>query len=235
MDWRLQKSSFHSTNLVFNRTHHRYFKIQIILELSSTNISPFFPASMLIFTEAYAEAVKTCKYYYFVTLFAYESIWFLSIANLAYTLMSTWSIEEYITELQDMPRCGSAFFVSISKLLYVIACGFACFLHWIKNTFVHISLCHSKFSGVSRCCNEKLPHFKEESWIVSCHFIFLLQQAPKINHSDHNLRLLWFIEYFLPLIFVILSSILIVHNNMAFIPGHGFFLPIYYVACIAGL
>lgn len=66
-------------------------------------------------------------------------------------------------------------------------------------------------------------------------FIFLFQQDPKRTQNDFNPRLFWFIEFFLPIIFVALSSILIVHNNMAFTPGHGFFLPIYYVACIAGL
>lgn len=69
----------------------------------------------------------------------------------------------------------------------------------------------------------------------SCRFIFFLQQAPKRTQNDYNPRLMWFIEFFLPIFFVALSSILIVHYNMAFTPGHGFFLPIYYVACIAGM
>lgn len=125
---------------------------------------------MLIFIEAYGVAVKTCKYYSCATLLVYESMWFLSIVNLAYTLMSTWSIEEYIKELQDMPHCKPVFFVSIAKLLYVLTCGLACFLHWIKNTFVHISLCQSRFFGVSWYSNGKTCHFVSKRWITSFHF-----------------------------------------------------------------
>lgn len=120
---------------------------------------------MLIFIEAYGVAVKTCKYYSCATLLVYESMWFLSIVNLAYTLMSTWSIEEYIRELQDMPHCKPVFFVSIAKLLYVLTCGLACFLHWIKNTFVHISLCQSRFFGVSRA-----SQFVSKRQVISLHF-----------------------------------------------------------------
>lgn len=185
---------------------------------------------MLVFTEAYGEKIKICKYYYCATLLAYESIWFLSIVNFIYTLMNTWSIEEYIKELQDMPHFESAFFVSLAKLFYVLTSGFAGFLHWIKNTYVHVSLCQSKISGVSRRCDEKFLMFSVMSFTV-----FHLQREPNKTQYDYNHRFLWFIEFFLPLIFVILSSILIVHNNMAFTPGHGYFLPIYYVACITGL
>lgn len=70
--------------------------------------------------------------------------------------------------------------------------------------------------------------------VKSCRFISHIQQDPNRAQKDYNPRLMWFIEFFLPIIFAALSSILIVHNNMAFTPGHGFFLPIYYVACIAG-
>lgn len=169
MDWYLHKSNFHSTNLVFNCTHRRYFKKQITRNnfnlpqprINEPSIWIFFipPVSMLVFTEAYGEKLKTYKYYYCATLFAYESIWFLSIVNLVCTLMNTWSIEEYIKELQNMPQFKSEFFVSIAKLFYVFTSGFACFLHWMKNMFVHLSLCQSKIFEVSRSCDEKLMLF----------------------------------------------------------------------------
>lgn len=184
---------------------------------------------MLTTTEAYGEKIKMNKYYFCVTLCVYETLWLLSTINLINILTKTASMEEYIEELTDMKPFESYFFVSYSKLFYVVTCGIALFLHWIKNTYVHVSLCHSKIFEVRRNCKTIFCHCIE--WFS---FLHNFQYELKGNPYDSN-RFAWFLEFFLPIVFVILSSILIVHNNMAFNPmKHGFFLPIYYVACMAG-
>lgn len=90
----------------------------------------------------------------------------------------------------------------------------------------------------NRCGKKKLQ------WMMSLLKYLVLQSnknvhfqsAPNRNQDDSSRRFEWFLQFFLPIIFVITSSILIVYNHMAFIPmKHGFFLPIYYVACMAGM
>lgn len=178
MDWHLYESDFHSIDLVFNCAHRRYVKKQItkniflVEQQFNIDFNIFSTGSMLVFVEAYGEGVKACKYYSCATLFVYESIWFVSIVNLAYTLMNTWSIEEYIMELQDMPHCKPTFLVSIAKLFYVLTCGFAFFLHWMKNTFAHVSLCQSRFFEVRENCDRKSCCIVLNRKIMSFHFLF---------------------------------------------------------------
>lgn len=88
--------------------------------------------------EAYGDKIKMRKYYYGATLFMYEFVGFLSMFTYIYTLFNVSSTEKW--------SFGKYPFVELS---YFLPIGLILCAHWIKNTFVHISLFQCKMYEVS--------------------------------------------------------------------------------------
>lgn len=114
----------------------------------------------LIFTEAYAEKIKIHAYYYGATLFVYEFIGLLSMVTYFYSLLNVSSTDKW--------SFGKHPFVELS---YFLPIGFILCAHWIKNTFVHISVFQCKLHAVS---GRHHVHFEDDKKpVVNIHFLSL--------------------------------------------------------------
>lgn len=78
---------------------------------------------------------------------------FLSISTFVYTMINTSYIEMCLTLI--VPAHGTAFYTYLFTLLHLTISGCMICSHWIKNTFVHYSLCRCKISAVSKGCDKK--------------------------------------------------------------------------------
>lgn len=102
---------------------------------------------ILVMTEAYAKNIKMFKYYHVATFFIYESIGILTTLAFIHSLINFWSIGKTIEAFQNMLLEEILF--SFVGLFYFVIVGFSICFHWLKNTFVHFTLCQCKFRGVS--------------------------------------------------------------------------------------
>lgn len=176
------------------------------------NTTPFefcgFAVFLLIFTEAYGATIKSCRHYHGVTLLLYESIWLLSMLVYVHSLMHLTPSEKWT--FGKYPLVEWSYFLPI---------GFILCSHWMKNTFVHISLWRCKISTVSRVVNgwdstnswwkiaNKNLNFAGEYkfilfWIsydfktfpLIPHLLNLIQKVPVHTQYDLNVDSLWLLE-----------------------------------------
>lgn len=131
----------------------------------------FSTACTLILTEVYGEKIKMHKHYYYRALAIYELIGLISVLTYVYSLTKLWSIKLSGKNIQNLTY-ESITILYFLEPLYVITSLYVICVHWIGNTFVHVSLCEWKMSAVS-AFSKKHYAFTAQLYFNGCFFFIL--------------------------------------------------------------